>query len=78
MAQTTFRTSALEVLVMKELATLQQAESQLNEEFANLRRETKTEQLKFAVGVVRADQAAGRLERLLEAMSSCGYGVAGV
>ena len=68
--------SALEVLVLKELTTLQRAESQLNQDFANLRPETKTEQLKFVVGLVRTDQAAVRLERLLEAMSSCGYGVA--
>ena len=67
--------SALEVLVMKELTTLQHAEARLNRDFAHLRPETKTEQLKFVVGLVRTDQVAVRLERLLEAMSSCGYGV---
>ena len=65
--------SALEFLVMTDLTALRAVESGLSRAYPNLHAGTKTEQLEFLESLVHIDQLAGRLERLLEAMSYCGY-----
>ena len=65
--------SALEFLVMTDLTALRAAESGLNRAYPNLHAGTKNEQLEFLDSLVHMDRLACRLERLLEAMSYCGY-----
>ena len=65
--------SALEFLVMTDLTTLREVESGLSRAYPKLHTGTKDDQLEFVQGLVQMDHLACRLERLLEAMSYCGY-----
>ena len=68
-------TNPLEVLVIAELDTLLATESGLLQRFAALRsdRSQPDDRIEFLGDLANAEELANRLERLLEAMSNCGY-----